>query len=90
MFRMWGKIWKENRLLKDVTIECGDYELNRTRKVYYCLAEICKEFDLGNPIWLESNKKDFILHDKVRFYQDSFIEEIDFDCLEMQVLEEDY
>lgn len=71
MFRIWGKIWKENHMLDDVVIECDDSTLNRTRKVYYCLEEICNTFDLGKPIWLDQNKKEFILHDKVRFYQDS-------------------
>lgn len=89
MFRIWGKIWKENHMLDNVVIECNDNTLNRTRKVYYCLEEICNTFDLGKPIWLDQNKKEFILHDKVRFYQDSFIEEIPFDFLEMQVIEED-
>lgn len=89
MFRIWGKIWKGNHMLDDVVIECDDSTLNRTRKVYYCLEEICNTFDLGKPIWLDQNKKEFILHDKVRFYQDSFIEEIPFDFLEMQVIEED-
>ena len=89
MFRIWGKIWKENHMLDDVVIECDDSTLNRTGKVYYCLEEICNTFDLGKPIWLDQNKKEFILHDKVRFYQDSFIEEIPFDFLEMQVIEED-
>ena len=89
MFRIWGKIWKENHILDYVVIEFDDSTLNRTRKVYYCLEEICNTFDLGKPIWLDQNKKEFILHDKVRFYQDSFIEEIPFDFLEMQVIEED-
>ena len=45
--------------------------------------------DLGNPIWLDSTVKDFQKHDKSRFYQDNFIEQIDFDYLEIQVIEED-
>ena len=45
--------------------------------------------DLGNPIWLDSTVKDFKKHDKARFYQDNFIEQIDFDYLEIQVIEED-
>lgn len=31
MFRLWGKIFKDNRMLKD-TVYCNDEELNRTRK----------------------------------------------------------
>lgn len=46
MFRMWGKIFHENRMLKD-TVICIDTDLNRTRKVYQALEEICYEFDLS-------------------------------------------
>lgn len=90
MFRMWGKIFKENRLVKDTVICCAELSLNRTRKVYATLDDICVEFDLQTPIWLEKNKKEFIELSKTRFHQDSFIEEIDFDFLEIQVIEEDY
>ena len=47
MFRMWGKIFHENHMLKD-TVICIDSDLNRTRKVYQALEEICYEFDLSN------------------------------------------
>ena len=52
------------------------------------LDEICHEFDLSQPIWLDSNIRYFQLHDKTRFTKDSFIESIDFDYLEFQVIEE--
>ena len=51
---------------------------------------MCYEFDLPKPIWLESNKKDFILHDRTRFRQESFIEGVDFDYMDFQVIEDDY
>lgn len=88
MFRMWGKMWKDNRLLKDIMIENGDSD-TRTHKVFRALDDICMEFDLGKPIWLDSNIQDFKRHSRTRFRQDSFIEEIDFDYLEIQIIEED-
>lgn len=88
MFRMWGKIFHENHLLKD-TVICVGNDLNRTRKVYQALEEICYEFDLSKPLWLDSNKSEFIRHSKTRFLADSFVEDIDFDFLEIQVIEED-
>ena len=42
-----------------------------------------------NRLWLEANVNEFKRHAKTRFTQDSFIEQIDFDFLEMQVIEED-
>ena len=88
MFRMWGKIWKENRLIKDMVSCQTDYSLSRTQMVFQSLDEICCAFDLSKPIWLDSNIHDFQLHDKTRFSQDNFIESIDFDFLEIHVIEE--
>ena len=87
MFRMWGKIFKQNRMLNDTVITV-DNDLNRTRKVYQALEEICYKFNLPKPLWLESNKQDFIRNSKTRFTKDSFIEDIAFDYLEIQVIEE--
>lgn len=88
MFRMWCKLWKNNHMLKD-TVICNDAEDTRTHKVFDALEQTCYEFDLGKPIWLEKTIREFKLHDKARFYQDNFIEEIPFDYLEIQVIEED-
>lgn len=88
MFRMWGKIWKNNHLVRDTVICITDYSLSRTAMVFQALDEICYEFDLGKPIWLDVNISEFKRVDKTRFRQDSFIEVIDFDYLEIQVIEE--
>ncbi len=91
MFRMWGKIIKSNRLMKDTVIEIPYHpDLSRTAKVYQSLEDICYEFDLSKPIWLDSTKQEFIRNSRCRFYADNFIEEIDFDYLELQVLEEEF
>ena len=87
MFRLWGKIFKENRLVKD-TVICDDSEDTRTHKILHALDAICYEFDLSKPIWLDSTIAEFQKHDKARFYQDSFIDSIDFDYLEIHVIEE--
>lgn len=88
MFRMWAKIIKDNHLLRDTTI-CNDKDMTRTKKVFGAMDELCYEFDLGVPIWLDSNIADFKRNAKTRFRQESFIEHIDFDYLEIQVIEED-
>lgn len=85
--RIWGKIWKDNRLVKDAVIT-DESDDTRTHKIFHALDEICLTFDLGKPIWLDATIREFKRHSKARFYQDSFIEEIEFDYLEIQVLEE--
>ena len=89
MFRLWAKIWKDNHLIKDIVIENDDKELNRTRKIFAAIDSVCYEFDLGKPIWLDATVAEFKRHAKARFTQDNFIEAIDFDYLEIHVIEED-
>lgn len=89
MFRLWAKVFKDNHMLKDMVVCNDDTTLNRTRKIYSALDEICYAFDLSKPLWLESTIADFKKHDKTRFNKDNFIDTIDFDFLEIQVIEED-
>ena len=88
MFRVWGKLFKDNRMLKDLTV-CDDSQDTRTHKVLHALDEMCYAFDLSKPIWLDSNVREFQRHAKTRFRQDSFVDEVDFDFLEFQIIEED-
>ena len=88
MFRVWGKIYPNNQMLRDITVDCTKAD-TRTHKVFQALDDICYAFDLSRPVWLDSNIKEFKRHAKTRFRQDSFIDEIDFDFLEFHVIEED-
>jgi len=88
MFRLWGKIIKDNRMLRDTVIENGNYAMSRTAMVLDAVDQMCYEFDLGHPVWLDKTIEEFKRHDKARFTQDNFIEGIEFDYLEIQVIEE--
>ena len=75
-------------MLQDTCIE-DDTDDTRTHKVFHALDEVCLRFDLSAPIWLDKTITEFRRHRKARFTQDNFIETIDFDYLEIQVIEED-
>lgn len=89
MFKLWAKIIKDNKIKNDIVIENDDKDLNRTRKIYQAIDDLCYDFDLAKPIWLDVTISDFKKHDKTRFTQDNFIETINFDYLEIEVIEED-
>ncbi len=88
MFRLWAKEWKDNHMLRDTVIADASAD-TRTHKIFRALDEVCRQFDLSKPIWLDSTVEDFKRHDKARFSQDNFIDAIDFDYLEIHVIEED-
>jgi hypothetical protein len=86
--RIWFREFKNTHMLKDMVVE--DYsDLNRTKKIFNAIEKACGQFDLGVPIWLDSNIAEFKRHSRVKFRSDNFMEEIDFDFLDVQVIEED-
>lgn len=89
MFRIWAKIYKDNKMIKNMVICNDDQNLRRTQKVFGAIDDICQEYDLAKPIWLDSNINEFKRNDRTRFIQDNFIETIGFDYLEIHVIEED-
>ncbi|MCI9531677.1 MAG: hypothetical protein HFH38_08000 [Lachnospiraceae bacterium] len=85
--RIWFKIFRDSRLLKDTVIVDNSND-TRTHKIFHALEQACYAFDLGKPIWLDATVTEFQRHSKARFYQDNFVETIDFDYLEIHVIEE--
>lgn len=75
-------------MLQDACIG-DDTADTRTHKVFRALDEVCYRFDLSRPIWLDKTIAEFKRHSKARFTQDNFVEGIDFDYLEIQIIEED-
>lgn len=87
MFRLWAKEFKDNRMVRDIVI-CEEGNDTRTHKIFHALDTVCYEFDLSKPIWLDSTIQEFKRLSKARFYQDNFVDSIDFDYLEIQIIEE--
>ena len=87
--RIWVKVFDEHtHMIGSEAIEDESQE-TRTHKVFHALEEACNRLDLGKPIWLESNIAEFKQVAKTRFYQDNFVEEIEFQYLELHVIEDD-
>lgn len=89
MFHLVGKLIRNNRILADSTVCNDDIAMTRTQKIFAAIDTICHDFDLSIPIWLDSNISEFKRTSKTRFYKDNFIDEIDFDYFEVQVIQED-
>ncbi|MGN0426082.1 MAG: hypothetical protein ACI4FY_12255 [Acetatifactor sp.] len=88
MFRLWARTFQNNHMLRDTCIADATCD-TRTHKVFRALDEVCLQFDLSKPIWLDKNILEFKRHRKARFTRDNFIDQIDFDYLEIQIIEED-
>ncbi|MCI5648067.1 MAG: hypothetical protein ACI4EG_04530 [Fusicatenibacter sp.] len=87
MFQLWGKMYQNNHMIKDMVACIGDDD-TRTHKIFRALDQICDAWNLAKPIWLDANIAEFQKRAKTRFGQDHFIETIEFDYLEIQIIEE--
>lgn len=88
MFRLWARTFQDNHMLQDACI-CDGSQDTRTHKIFRALDEVCYQFNLPRPIWLDKTIAEFKRHSKARFTQDNFMESVEFDYLEIQVIEED-
>ncbi len=89
MFRLWGKIYKNNKIIKDTVINVDEDNQSREQLTEFCLDKICVAFDLQHPIWLNDNHKDYPAYGRTSFKEDHFIEQIDFDYLEIEIIEDE-
>ena len=89
MFRLWAKMIVSGKMVKNMTIENSDSSLNRTKKIFSAIDEVCYAYDLSKPIWLDKNINAFKTNSKTRFTKDNFVDDIEFDSLDIEVIEED-
>lgn len=86
--KLWGKIIKKNNILQNHIVELNIDKLTDVKQLSEGIETICNHFDISNPIWMSKNTADIDLISKTRFNAQHFVEEIDFDCLEIELIHE--
>ncbi len=86
MVKIWGKIIKNNRIIKDEVAICYE-DVSYQQALKLCINEICDKLDIPKPYWLPVNLKRYNQFNKTFFNEDNFIEEIDFDRFAIEELE---
>ena len=79
MFRIWGKVLKDGKILKQVTYERDD-KFTYSQFFEY-LADICEELDIATPVLLKTHIFNYAKFNTVRFIPRDFAEPVDFDKL---------
>ena len=77
MFKIWARIEKEHKIIKQTTYECedkfawGDF--------FYYLADVCEALDIATPILLKTQIFSYAKFNRVRFLPRDFAEPVNFD-----------
>ena len=76
--RYWGKIKIEDRIIKDTALEEKDFPS--------ALSAVCDAFDLSKPIICAKHHAEIKSFSRTVFFPDDFVESVDFDTLEIEVI----
>ena len=82
MFRIWGRIEREHKIIRQVTYE-SDKKFEWSDFFKY-LADICEELDIGTPILLKTHIFNYAKFNHVIFRKSDFMEEVPFDRLVLE------
>lgn len=83
MARLWARIIVKHRISRQGTAPCSFDD------VQPALTELCREFDIPNPIWLGKHDREFQEFRHTAFLPEHFMEDVAFDKLEIEFLDDE-
>ena len=87
MYKLWAKKIKSNKIIDSIVVKNKE-DISLEQKRDKCLKEICKKLDISVPVWLKKHDFEFSQFKYVIFYSHDFIDEIDFDKLEIELIDD--
>ncbi len=79
MFRIWAKILKDGKIVRQLTYS-RDEKFAYSRFFEY-LADICEGLDIATPVLVKTHIFNYAKFNTVRFLPRDFAESVDFDKL---------
>ena len=82
MARLWARIIVKHRIEQQATAPCTPDSVDEA------LTQLCHEFDIPCPLWLRKHENEFEAFRRTAFLPEHFVEEINFDRLEIEFLDD--
>ena len=82
MFRIWAKVMKKDKILKQYMFE--RFEVIDYANFYDYLLEICENLDIATPVLIKTHLFNYAKYNNVRFTASDFVEQIPFDKLVLE------
>lgn len=82
MFRIWAKVIKGEKIIKQMTYESNEKFVYS--QFFKYLADICEELDAATPVLLKTHIFNYAKFGTVRFLPRDFAEAVDFDKLVLE------
>ena len=78
--RLWGRMMKRQRILRQETVEIEDDDIEQA------FLEICRRFDVQRPLQLPKHNREFENFGRTFYAAEHFTESVDFDRLEIELI----
>ncbi len=86
--RIWAKVLKDHRIMRETVREFASARPSDMEGWSSLLHELCQDLDLCRPLVLRKHVNDLARFSRVVFKPADFIESVDFDEFEIEVLSE--
>ena len=83
MSRLWVKLIRNHRIVRHEAVPCAWGEEQQA------LVELCREFDVPAPMWLNKHENEFEAFRHTAFLPEHFMEEVPFQKLEIEYLDDE-
>lgn len=87
MYKLWAKKIRANSTVSSLLVKNNE-NISLDEKLDKTFKEVCVKFDISVPIWLKKHETEFIQFKSVTFYPQDFVDEIDFDKLEIELIDD--
>lgn len=88
MYKLWAKKITKNHITDSIVVKNNE-DIATSEKRDKCLKDICQKLDLSVPIWLKKHNEEFSQFKYVTFYPQDFIDDVDFDKLEIELIDDE-
>ncbi len=82
MIRIWAKVIKDDKIVKQFLLE--KFTKMDYSEFFEYLSEICQTLDVPTPVLIKTHLFNYAKYNVVRFKKDDFVESIDFDKLVLE------
>lgn len=83
MARLWARIISKQRISKQATFDASFEDVDDA------LTELCREFDIPKPLWLNKHDREYEEFRRTSFLPEHFMEDVPFQRLEIEYLDDD-
>ncbi len=86
--KVWAKVLTEHRIMNETVREFSSARPSDLEGWSVLLHALCQDLDLARPVLLNKHMNDLARFSRVVFKKADFIEAVDFDAFEIEILPE--